>query len=329
MTDVRIKVPVNLTPDTVVPFSRVIDSFPVGERYIFDLAHLNYVEPFGMLLCAAVLRRFIAERRTADQTPTPEFVAVGHQDNSYAAHMGFYQSFGLDYGKAPGQARGSSTYLPITELPISELYKRARYGPVGRAIEEEAERLTRILLQQEFGATFEAVSYALCEVIRNVVDHSGAESLWYAAQYWHRRDRVEIALLDQGIGIRKSLRRNPQHDVPTDREALLLAIRPGVSGAPPPKEEDMFRHDPWQNTGYGLFVTSMLGAERGAFAICSGSAYLSLANGWRHIHDCRLPGVALRLVLRTTDEERIKAFIRRLLSEEQLRGALRSKSLLS
>lgn len=35
--------------------------------------------------------------------------------------MGFFESFGLSHGKKPGEASGSSTYLPITMIDVRQL----------------------------------------------------------------------------------------------------------------------------------------------------------------------------------------------------------------
>jgi nitrate/nitrite-specific signal transduction histidine kinase len=53
------------------------------------------------------------------------------------------------------------------------------------------------------------VVYSLAEILRNFLEHSQAQELWYAAQYWQSRNWVELATLDEGIGIRRSLARKP------------------------------------------------------------------------------------------------------------------------
>ncbi|WP_092949868.1 hypothetical protein [Roseateles sp. YR242] len=44
---------------------------------------------------------------------------------TYAAHMGFFRSFDLAYGNAPGQAKGSENYLPITIFDSREVEREA------------------------------------------------------------------------------------------------------------------------------------------------------------------------------------------------------------
>jgi hypothetical protein len=190
MSDVQIQVPGSLTEDAVLRFSRDLQDIVSADRYVVDLSRLGHVEPFGMLMCASILRRFVRTRKQAGG----QFVAVGFAENSYAAHMGLYQAFGLPYGKKPGEASGSSRYIPLTCITVQDLKARAGYGPVGEAIDKEAQRLARVLLQRTDGSRLSHISYALLEMMRNVVEHSYAAEIWCAGQCWPNRNCVEIAI---------------------------------------------------------------------------------------------------------------------------------------
>ena len=312
MLDIQIQVPGSLTDAAVVGFSRELQNLAVAERYVVDLSRVKHVEPFGMLVCASVLRRFIRIRKEAGG----QFTAVGFTENSYAAHMGLYQAFGLPYGNKPGEASGSSRYIPLTCISVKDLKAQAGYSPVGEAVEREAQRLSRVLLQKTDGSRFSHISYALLEMMRNVVEHSFAPEIWCAAQCWPNKNCVEIAILDEGIGVKKSLQRNPANRCSTDQEALELALQAGVSGAPPKSEELQFREaydDGWQNAGLGLFIVSKLCAEGGSFSIVSGNCSLSLSKSGTGASLADFAGTAVRMKLESVSDRDINTFIDRIL----------------
>jgi hypothetical protein len=319
MADVQIQVPGSLTEAAVLRFSSDLQSLPEGQRYIIDLSRLGHVEPFGMLVCASVLRRFVARRKQAGA----QFAAVGFSNNSYAAHMGLYEAFGLPHGKKPGEASGSSRYIPLTCLKIQDFRKAAGYGPVGEAIASEAKRLARVLLQRTDGSQLSHISYAFLEIMRNVVEHSYADEIWCVGQCWPNKKAVEIAILDEGIGVKASLSRNPDHRRESDEEALHLALEAGISGAPPKTDEMKFRDayaDEWANAGLGLFVVSQLCAEGGQFSIVSGKSCLCIRRSGTTTYPTDFAGTAVRMRLDSVADSDINAFIERVLPATQARG---------
>ena len=304
MSETTIEIPRELTRKTVAKLSQRIDETARADSYVVDCSRLAYAEPFGMLLCAAVLRRFVGQHRTQ-----AAFRARGVDGGSYAAHMGFYQSFGPKLGNLPGKARGSSDYIPITSLKIRDLAAGHQGLLIGEAVAAEATRLAEILIRRDSGAAFSQVAYAFTEIMRNVVEHSRSQEVWDAAQHWPQQQRVEIAILDEGVGIRSSLARNPAHRVKTDLQAILRALERGVSGSPPPTDEDLMHGDSWRNTGYGLYIVSNLCSRAGAFSACSGDTIWHMDGSTKSSERANHKGTAIRMVLRTSDETHIRAII--------------------
>jgi hypothetical protein len=190
--------------------------------------------------------------------------------------MGFYKSCGIDIGNSPGQAKGSDRYIPLTKTSVEQLWESADelYSHVGEVIGQEARRIAKILTQTDEGEPFETLAYSLREIIRNIVEHSQTSNVWYAAQYWPQRNKVEIAILDEGIGVKASLSKNSSLTVNDDEQALNLALQPGIS-------EVVNAHkgsysDEWANTGYGLFMVSEICKKSGDFILCSGSKAIQL-----------------------------------------------------
>lgn len=275
-------------------FCRRLWALEQAEEIIFDFGRMGRVEPFTMTLLASELKRFRASR------PQTRFRSENHRDNTYPAHMGFFQAFGLAHGNRPGEAPGNANYLPLTYLTVDAINAQAAegYEHIGDVLDRESAKLARVLTRMDDGALVDTLTYSLREILRNVVEHSGSEQLAYCGQYWPTRNRVEIAVLDTGMGIRTSLSANPHLRMDSDRDAVQLALMPSISGK-------MFRgvrqrpNDQWQNSGYGLYMTSRLCRNGGDFFIASGASAIFLEPGSKTDYPCNIPGTALRLVLDT------------------------------
>ena len=53
------------------------------------------------------------------------------------------------------------------------------------------------------------LSYSIREVFQNVFEYSDSDTLYYCAQYWPKSEKVEFAVANFGVGIRKGLGQNP------------------------------------------------------------------------------------------------------------------------
>ncbi|WP_063888780.1 hypothetical protein [Burkholderia stagnalis] len=273
-----------------VETSRELCLFPEASLYTIDFGPLEWVEPFGLLFFARQLRIF-SDRRKPNRCR-----AINHHVHGYAAHMGFFQSFGLDFGNDPGEAPGNTRYVPITSSRIADLEREAVENcvDVRDVIERKCATLATVLTHNEEGDVQNTLGYSLREIFRNVLEHSQADTIWYAAQYWPSKEVVELSILDQGVGVRKSLSRNPHLSIHDDEDAIRFALLPGVSGVAfrgAPRQ----RRDVWANSGYGLFMTSQLCSRGGSFMICSGTSGLLLKNGVESKFPVDFEGTALRL----------------------------------
>jgi anti-sigma regulatory factor (Ser/Thr protein kinase) len=125
-----------------------------------------------------------------------------------------------------------------------------------------------------------AVQYAMSEMVRNTLEHSGSPegaivcAQLYPGERLSSRRYVSIGIADAGQGVRSSLRSN-YPGLASDREAVLKAMEPGVTGA----VQGMYGAS--NNAGAGLFITRRLSAaSRGYFGLYSGGAFFrsSIAN---------------------------------------------------
>ncbi len=295
---ITINIPANLSPNSLLPFSVLLRKLEPSKSYILDFKNVGHVEPFGMLFLAALIRQFIKDRRTSIGRDC-KISVQNFRDKSYASFMGLFKSFGLDYGNEPGEACGSGTYIPLTRLPISRITKDARENFIhqAEAIDREAMKIAGVLTRNDDGPITATLTFAIRELMRNVMEHGNTTHIWYAAQYWPTKNRVEVAVLDEGIGLVPSLKRNKKLDVGDDEQAIRLSLQPGVSGA---IQSNRKIDGDWRNSGYGLFMTSSLCKSIGEFLICNYSHALQLIGDTVVSHDCSFDGLAIRMVLDTS-----------------------------
>ena len=288
------RVPQNLSLRNAILFCNRLWASPVTEKIIIDCSKMQHVEPFSIAYVSIELRRF-AESRVGSSV---EFQNC--DTATYAALMGFFKAAGADYGNKPGQAKGGSNYIPLTILSVSEIEREAaeNYEPIGNIIEKESEKLARMLTRVESGELVDTLTFSLREIMRNVVEHSQSNVLEFCAQYWPTKHKVEMAVVDSGMGVRESLTKNPYLNIVSDRDAIHMALMPAVSGK-------MYRgvrknaNDVWQNSGFGLYMTNRICRNGGSFFICSGKSGLLLGDGRKLDLDTNFSGTALRMVINT------------------------------
>ncbi|MCO5976815.1 hypothetical protein [Ideonella oryzae] len=196
------------------------------DQIIFDFSKTSTVEPFGMLVIASELERFVTNH------PEAKISCRNFEHMTYAGHMGFFKSFGLDFGREPGEAQGSRSYIPVTHFRTEALQREAAITgrDVGDEVESQSKRLAETLLGTDQGDVFETLSYSVREIMRNVVEHANVDRFSICAQYWPTKGRAEVAILDRGIGLSESLKANPHIDASTDKSAINYALMPAVSG---------------------------------------------------------------------------------------------------
>lgn len=295
MLFLKITIP-RLSTSNALSFCKNLPTCDNDDIYYFDVSDINNYEPLPMLLVSAAIRQFCNDRKLA-----PQNIQLRFKDNSdyqYACHMGFFQAAGFPQGKAPGEASGSSSYIPITKINIGDLQRKAfENGDIleqGDIIEIEAKRLSKILAQRNTELQ-KLLQYLIREAIRNIPEHAGTNEVWICGQYWHNRDKAEIAILDEGIGVYESLKQNRIHReyVTNNGEALRWAIKPGISVAFNPARGQRSQ-DTWANSGYGLFMISEIcKATNGWLTFVSGDDCLRVYPNGNGIYGAHFKGTAL------------------------------------
>ncbi len=280
-----------------------------AQAFFIDFAPVRFAEPFGALLIGSGLTRFLCD--------LPDYIRLSNGGidlskpaHSYLAHVGFFDLFGLPTGKALGQAPGGTNYLPITEMERSDLEgESVRKGRLlAEVVQQHAEKFAVVLTQKHSLKTNRPIAYCLREIIRNVFEHAATDLCLVAAQRWND-ETVEMAILDEGRGIRASLAE--RHVFEDDLSALEAALRAGVSRAAIGAEDEF-----WANSGFGLYVLSELGRRLGSFTLCSGRAVVRTGGeGGSGLLPCDFAGTAVKLRLKRPKGENLENMIQAIIRE--------------
>lgn len=173
----------------------------------------------------------------------------------YAIRLGLFDFLGIEHDIELEQHEEAGRFIALRQIRNST---------------DQEKFLTDLqpLLHQAQSNTW-AIRHSMSEMLRNVLEHSNApEGAVACAQYHPNSKYVSIGVADCGIGIRQSLSQN--YPTNSDLEAVLLAVRPYVSGA-------RSTGQPWENAGLGLFVTkSIARIGHQEFALASGDAFYKL-----------------------------------------------------
>jgi hypothetical protein len=103
MSILEMNLPEKLSLTAAIDFCNRLQVLPETESLVLDFRRLEYVEPFTMAIVSTEFQRY------RDGHPNTRVLAGNYAHLTYAAHMGFFKSFGLNAGNQPGQAKGGPT----------------------------------------------------------------------------------------------------------------------------------------------------------------------------------------------------------------------------
>lgn len=292
---IEIQVPKDLIFENTIEFVKDFSKNNEEAIYIFDFENSRRIDPFSLLYLSSELLEFKIKNKTSS------FFARNYQHLSYHAHMGFFKSFGLPFGKEPGEAEGSSTYYPIETFNIFDI-KQSQYDlgleHPGEVLDQYALNMSNILTQGKSEVVNDVLRYSIREILRNIVEHSSAENFSLCAQYLPSLKKVNFAVLDKGVGLKATLSNNPKLKLNTDLDALKWSLKPGVSGKVYPGQKRKPKDNGlWTNSGFGLYMTSRICKLGGSFFISSGNSGLLITEKQERTLNLETHGTAVYLTI--------------------------------
>lgn len=261
--------PVHFGRDTLDGFFRDLSLYLNEPEVCVDCSTLNFSYPSGMLVAGSKMRAWIKHRRDAGLITKKKGHDCSKSVHGYLRHLGFFQFIGMGEGNEVGQASGSMTYLPITKIekPVFDIETQNVQEWYDEIISQTRRFANLLSGTKDYSEENKLYHYALREIVRNVFEHSSANECYLCGQRW-ADGRVEVAVIDEGIGISRSLKRS--FDIKSEIAALRMAIKPGISSTTKISETD----NVYDNSGFGLYVLEQLVSSFGWFMLGSGSAKL-------------------------------------------------------
>jgi anti-sigma regulatory factor (Ser/Thr protein kinase) len=294
-------IPVDITYETVLDFTKNlkrVDFLKCKDGITIDVRNFakssGRIEPFASLLLINSLKHFGKIARKSNIDISIKYIKDEHKiKNTYAKSLRFYSSLGLPIGESPTEdylGSSASNFIPIMKINASSVkksvdeYRDIQY--IASHISTVASRGNKIL--------YECVNFCVIELLRNIVEHSGSSYIWYCAQYWKSDNSVEISIMDEGIGIQKSLEQEIGND---EKDILRFSLIPGCSSKP----TTHLIGDNADNSGFGLYMISELGKENGDFILTSNEESLLLTETNDQLTPCLNQGTIIRLRLNIDD----------------------------
>jgi len=192
-------------------------------RVTVDLAGLVAVSPSALALVTAVLRKARADGMF-DEGSVLVFPSSPPVRN-YLMRMDLVRVVMPDAETTEPFVRNP----PLGFRPCREFVSAEECQAVARDL---TEALVERCATDEVARA--AIRICLDELAENVVHHAASPLGGFAAaQGWPRSRQFEIAIVDVGVGIRRSLTNNPRYaDIEEDVTAITTALEPRVTATP-------------------------------------------------------------------------------------------------
>ena len=137
--------------------------------------------------------------------------------------------------------------------------------------------------------------------------------MWICGQYCPRYHLAEIAIIDEGIGVFRSLSRNHVHTeyVKTNLDALKWSLKAGISDAfRPDCKPNLYDMDVWSNSGFGLYMVQNICQKlNGSFCLISGEDAVLVDNHGIKYKKALYSGTAIRIRVPTDHISNAQAII--------------------
>jgi len=276
---------IQLIDDT---FEAVISS--LEKNIPFDFKEIQFVDPYGMvgLLEAGALLKSKGIKQTLHLPESEEVL-------KYLERMDFLKYAPKYFRLEPPQPSISSKYLRSSYsdvlLEITPIEKSDDIHFIVGKLKDRAQAiLTRHLHYDE--RAINGFIVALSEICQNILEHSEGTGFVGIQKYYFQnlnKNVVKIAVMDIGIGFRKSL--SERFKLKNDLDAIEKALLHGAS-----RYSDRGR-------GYGLAsVRRFVNDWNGKISIRSGTAKFSIIPEWargkrREIKLTYFPGAQINIML--------------------------------
>jgi anti-sigma regulatory factor (Ser/Thr protein kinase) len=255
-----------MTQLTEETFEQTLRSFIQSEE--IDLSNAAFIDPYGMLGLLEIGELCMLEdvKKTVI-LPRSDEVCRYLDRMDFFTHARRYFSLESSSGEAPGKYLRSAASDVLLEITPVEKSNDIHFI-VGKVRDRAQAILAAHLRYDE--RTINGFIVALSEVCQNIIEHSENKGFVGIQKYRYsslNKNIVKIAVMDVGIGFRKSL--SSRFKLRSDLEAIDKALLHGAS-----------RHED-EGRGHGLAaVRRFVNQWQGKLSIRSGTARLSIIPKW-------------------------------------------------
>jgi len=235
---------------------------------VYDLTRTPHLKPYA-IACLAASAALQRQKQIIPTVVPPSNNAC----NEHLQRLGLYEFFEATENR---QVWSRSSNLKVQKVTY----------PPGRVSENAAEVLTDGI-QLTAGVRPQIVT-SLDEVLLNALSHAESPiECVIVGQGFPQSGKVEVAVVDLGIGILNHLRRNAEYEqLSNDEEAIELATQDGVTGTRRGTRNRLNE----QNSGAGLhYLRKYCEAGGGECTILSGRHWVTYHSGERVVGRLKQP----------------------------------------
>ncbi len=276
---------IHLTEDN---FEHLLQS--LNHESEMDLREFSFIDPYGMI---GILE--VGELLRKSQVRKTLYLPVAEDVLKYLERMDFFRYAKSYFDLRPSEPQLSEKYLRSTYsdvlLEITPIEKSDDIHYIVGKVKERANTILKKHLHYDERA-INSFIVALSEICQNIIEHSENKGFVGIQKYYFQnmgKNVVKIAVMDIGIGFRKSL--SERFSLKTDIEAIEKALLHGAS-----RYSD-------EGRGHGLAaVRRFVNQWNGKISIRSGTAKLSIIPDWSwgKERECNLtyfPGSQINIML--------------------------------
>ena len=246
-------------------------------KIVFDLSEMAWFHPFGLSMLAGLILLCLRKGKKCEIK-----MPRGKNIRKYLEAIGFNKILGLSDKTYKG-FQGLSSKLQLQWLESKNSYLARRIVDVFNRELSMSEEVQGSLVT------------SIQEMMNNALDHSESHiGCLASAQTFKESRQIRACLVDFGIGIKKSLEKNPKWKdfINDDLEAIQLAFKSGVSSLQ-------------GSRGLGLaMLEEFLSVNEGELTVTSGEVtfnkvYKKKAAEVSFWDNCMLEGTAIEITVRT------------------------------
>jgi len=235
---------------------------------VVDLQDVTFIDPYGMVGLLEMGKIFMAEGKSKNLSlPRSEEVL------KYLERMNFFKFSHRYFGIVPSEQQIPEKYLRSTDsdvlLEITPVEKSDDIHFIVGKVKERAQTILSSHLHYDERA-INGFIVALSEVCQNIIEHSETTGFVGIQKYHFQnlgKNVVKIAVMDTGLGFRKSL--SERFSFQSDLQAVEEALIKGIS-----RHADAGR-------GHGLAAVRRFVKEwNGKISIRSGTAKRAVIPQW-------------------------------------------------